>query len=89
MSLRTAHLALSAVSNLALIVATVAAFVYYTTDAGIVVGAFCLTSLTISSAVLSLHFRELDTPAPARRRPRVITTDATAEQLADADDNDD
>lgn len=57
MSLRNAYLALSIVSNLALIVATVAAFVYYTTDAGIVVGAFCLTSIAISNSVLSLHFR--------------------------------
>lgn len=60
MSLRTAYLALSVVSNIALVLATVAAFVYYTTDAGIVVGAFCLTSLAVSNSVLSLHFREID-----------------------------
>lgn len=57
MRLRTAYVALSIISNIALIVATVAAFKYYSTDAGIIVGAFCMTSLTISSAVLSLHFR--------------------------------
>jgi hypothetical protein len=58
-SLRTAFLALSIVSNLALITATVLAFLFYpTADGGIIVGAFCLTSLGISNAVLSLHFKE-------------------------------
>jgi hypothetical protein len=59
-SLRTAFLTLSLVSNLALITATILAFVYYSTDAGIIVGAFCLTALAVSNAVMSLHFRELD-----------------------------
>ena len=58
MTLRNIYLALSVVSNLALIIATIVSFISYTLDAGIIVGAFCLTSLGISNAVLSLHFRD-------------------------------
>lgn len=59
MKLRNAYLALSVVSNVALILATVAAFLWYPSpDGGIIVGAFCLTSLAISNAVMSLHFRD-------------------------------
>jgi hypothetical protein len=57
-TIRNVYAVLSVVYNVALIVATVLAFRYYSTDAGIVVGAFCLTSLAITSAVLSLHLRD-------------------------------
>lgn len=58
MKLRTLYIALSMVSNLALILATVASFVYYSTDAGIIVGGFALIALSVSNAVLSLHFKD-------------------------------
>lgn len=59
MKLRNAYLVLSTISNLALIMATIAAFLWYPSpDGGIIIGAFCLTSLGISNAVLSLHFKD-------------------------------
>lgn len=59
MRLRTLYVALTILGDIALILATVAAFAFYPSpDGGIIVGAFCLTSLTISSAVLSLHFKD-------------------------------
>lgn len=51
------YLALSLISNLALVAATVLAFMFYSTDAGIIVGAFCLSTLGISNAVLFTALR--------------------------------
>lgn len=58
MRLRNIYAVLSVIYNLALIAATILAWRYYSLDAGIVVGGFCLTSLSITSAVLSLHFKD-------------------------------
>lgn len=59
-NLRTIFITLSMVSNFVLILATVAAFIYYTTDAALIFSAFTLTALSITNSVLSLHFRTRD-----------------------------
>lgn len=56
-NLRKAFIALSMVSNFILIASTIIAWITYSTDAGLVIGAFCLCALSISNAVLSLHFK--------------------------------
>lgn len=58
MSLRKLYLGLSLFSNFLLIASTGIAWVVHSDDAGIIVGAFALTALSISNAVLSLHFRD-------------------------------
>lgn len=59
-NLRTIFITLSMVSNFVLILATAAAFIYYTTDASLIFAAFALTALSVSNATLSLHFKAKD-----------------------------
>lgn len=60
MSFRTIFIALSMISNLALILGTVAAFMFYTTDAGLILGGFMCIALSVSNATLSLHFKDVN-----------------------------
>ena len=57
MSFRTIFIALSMLSNAVLVLGTVAAFLFYTIDSGLILGGFAAISLSISNATLSLHFR--------------------------------
>lgn len=60
MRFRNTFIALSMISNLVLILGTIAAFRYYTTDSGLILGGFMCIALSVSNAVLSLHFKDID-----------------------------
>lgn len=58
MKFRNIFIALSMISNLALMLGSAAAFMFYTTDAGLILGGFMCIALSVSNATLSLHFRD-------------------------------
>ncbi len=60
MNFRTIFIALSMISNFALLAATAIAFFTYTLDSALIIGSFAFLALSISNATLSLHFRRED-----------------------------